>query len=164
MRRYSAPQRGQGVFFADQSSADWITNISGFDFRQAHGQDETQKPDHSVSLGDSSASSTRIRFSVHTGVGCSFLGLKVSRGGAWAPPPCGIPQKRADSTRKPACVAPGSGAVKLLLRPGAMQENFQPRLECEVLEISAADAADDPPLLFRSGPRLAAEVSALTAR
>src|SRR5215469_1681141 len=26
-----------GVFFADQSSADCITNMSGFDFRQAHG-------------------------------------------------------------------------------------------------------------------------------
>src|SRR5215831_16049788 len=35
MRRYRAPQRGQGVFFADQSSADCITNMSGFDFRQA---------------------------------------------------------------------------------------------------------------------------------
>src|ERR1700688_108787 len=28
--------------------------------------DETQEPDHSVSLGDSGASSTRIKFSVHT--------------------------------------------------------------------------------------------------
>jgi hypothetical protein len=35
MRRYSAPQREQGIFFADQSSADCITNMSGFDFRQA---------------------------------------------------------------------------------------------------------------------------------
>jgi len=35
MRRYRAPQRGQRVFFADQSSADCITNMSGFDFRQA---------------------------------------------------------------------------------------------------------------------------------
>src|SRR5215510_9657815 len=38
-----------------------------FDWRGQDGQDETQKPDHSVSLGLSSASSTRIRFSVHTG-------------------------------------------------------------------------------------------------
>jgi hypothetical protein len=32
-----------------------------------HGLDETQEPDHSASLGGSIASSTRIRFSVHTG-------------------------------------------------------------------------------------------------
>jgi hypothetical protein len=31
--------------------------------------DETQEPDHSASLGDSIASSTRIRFSVHTPAG-----------------------------------------------------------------------------------------------
>jgi hypothetical protein len=37
-----------------------------FDWRGQDGQDETQKPDHSASLGLSSASSTRIRFSVHT--------------------------------------------------------------------------------------------------
>jgi len=30
------------------------------------GQNETERPDHSASLGDSIASSTRIRFSVHT--------------------------------------------------------------------------------------------------
>src|SRR5712664_2891345 len=30
--------------------------------------DETQEPDHSASLGDSGASSTRIKFSVHTGL------------------------------------------------------------------------------------------------
>jgi hypothetical protein len=31
-----------------------------------HGLDETQEPDHSASLVDSIAPSTRIRFSVHT--------------------------------------------------------------------------------------------------
>src|ERR1700738_220689 len=31
------------------------------------GQNETEQPDHSASLGDSITSSTRIRFSVHTG-------------------------------------------------------------------------------------------------
>jgi hypothetical protein len=31
------------------------------------GQNETEQPDHSASLGDSVTSSTRIRFSVHTG-------------------------------------------------------------------------------------------------
>src|SRR5262249_13137179 len=33
-----------------------------FDWRGQDGQNETQKPDHSVSLGDSITSSTRMRF------------------------------------------------------------------------------------------------------
>jgi hypothetical protein len=37
------------------------------EWRGQHGLDETQEPDHSASLGDSIASSTRITFSVHTG-------------------------------------------------------------------------------------------------
>jgi hypothetical protein len=35
MRPYRGPLREQGVFFAVQSSADCITNMSGFDLRQA---------------------------------------------------------------------------------------------------------------------------------
>src|ERR1700716_4126238 len=35
--------------------------------RGQDGQHETEQPDHSASLGDSITSSTRIRFSVHTG-------------------------------------------------------------------------------------------------
>src|SRR5260370_4135776 len=35
--------------------------------RRQDGQSETEQPDHSASLGDSIRSSTRIRFSVHTG-------------------------------------------------------------------------------------------------
>jgi hypothetical protein len=35
--------------------------------RGQDGENETEQPDHSASLGDSIASSTRIRFSVHTG-------------------------------------------------------------------------------------------------
>src|SRR5882672_7798636 len=35
--------------------------------RGQDGQNETEQPHHSASLGDSIASSTRIRFSVHTG-------------------------------------------------------------------------------------------------
>src|SRR6266850_5349239 len=35
MRPYRVPLRGQGVFFAAQSSAGCITNTSGFDLRQA---------------------------------------------------------------------------------------------------------------------------------
>jgi hypothetical protein len=31
------------------------------------GQNETEQPDHSASLGDSITASTRIRYSVHTG-------------------------------------------------------------------------------------------------
>src|SRR5258705_11097172 len=38
------------------------------EWRGQDGQSETEKPDHSASLGDSITSSTRIRFSVHTTV------------------------------------------------------------------------------------------------
>src|ERR1700730_8727047 len=37
------------------------------EWRGQGGQNETEQPDHSASLGDSIASSTQIRFSVHTG-------------------------------------------------------------------------------------------------
>jgi hypothetical protein len=37
IRPYRVLLRGQGVFFAARSSADCITNTSGFDLRQAHG-------------------------------------------------------------------------------------------------------------------------------
>src|SRR5271168_4548483 len=36
--------------------------------RGQDGQNETEQPDHSASLGDSITSSTQIRFSVHTGL------------------------------------------------------------------------------------------------
>src|SRR5258708_39436902 len=36
------------------------------EWRGQDGQNETEKPDHSASLGDSITSSTQIRFSVHT--------------------------------------------------------------------------------------------------
>src|SRR6266849_6343658 len=36
------------------------------EWRGQDGQNETEQPDHSASLGDSITSSTRIRFSVHT--------------------------------------------------------------------------------------------------
>jgi hypothetical protein len=39
------------------------------EWRGQDGQSETEQPDHSASLGDSITSSTRIRFSVHTGYG-----------------------------------------------------------------------------------------------
>jgi hypothetical protein len=35
-------------------------------------QNETEQPDHSANLGDSITSSTRIRFSVHTGAEAFF--------------------------------------------------------------------------------------------
>jgi hypothetical protein len=38
------------------------------EWRGQDGQNETKQPDHSASLGDFFTSSTRIRFSVHTGV------------------------------------------------------------------------------------------------
>jgi hypothetical protein len=37
------------------------------DWRGQDGQNETEQPDHSASLGDSITASTQIRFSVHTG-------------------------------------------------------------------------------------------------
>src|SRR5277367_1188200 len=37
------------------------------EWRGQDGQNETEQPDHSASLSDSITSSTRIRFSVHTG-------------------------------------------------------------------------------------------------
>src|SRR5947208_15067231 len=40
------------------------------EWRGQDGQNETEQPDHSASLGDSITSSTRIRFSVHTALGC----------------------------------------------------------------------------------------------
>src|SRR5258708_30237963 len=38
------------------------------EWRGQDGENETEQPDHSTSLGDSITSSTRIRFSVHTAV------------------------------------------------------------------------------------------------
>jgi hypothetical protein len=38
------------------------------EWQRQDGQSETEQPDHSTSLGDSIATSTQIRFSVHTGV------------------------------------------------------------------------------------------------
>jgi hypothetical protein len=68
MHRSRAPSIAPGTFFVAQPWADCITNMPGFNLRQAHGQNETEQPDHSASLGDSITSSTRIRFSVHTGI------------------------------------------------------------------------------------------------
>jgi hypothetical protein len=38
------------------------------EWRGQDGQNETEQPDHSASLGDSITSSTQIRFSVHTAI------------------------------------------------------------------------------------------------
>jgi hypothetical protein len=43
------------------------------EWRGQGGQSEIEEPDHSASLGDSITSSTRIRFSVHTGTRASSL-------------------------------------------------------------------------------------------
>src|SRR5258707_1666861 len=45
--------------------------------RGQDGQSETEQPDHSASLGDSITSSTRIRFSVHTGRAIRFCALSL---------------------------------------------------------------------------------------
>jgi hypothetical protein len=41
--------------------------------RGQDGQNETEQPNHSASLGDSITSSTRIEFLVHTGIKCLDL-------------------------------------------------------------------------------------------
>jgi hypothetical protein len=45
------------------------------EWRGQDGQNETEQPDHSASLGDSTTSSTQIRFSVHTGGNYTVLTL-----------------------------------------------------------------------------------------
>src|SRR5260221_1237266 len=47
------------------------------EWRGQDGQSETEQPDHSASLGDSITSSTRIRFSVHTGRAIRFCALSL---------------------------------------------------------------------------------------
>src|SRR6202158_5231146 len=49
------------------------------------GQSETEQPDHSASLGDSTTSSTRIRFSVHTAARTIITGRSPSSGRSVAP-------------------------------------------------------------------------------
>src|SRR5450756_715174 len=48
------------------------------EWRGQDGQNETKQPDHSASLGDSITSSTRIRFSVHTGI--NLIDSRVENG------------------------------------------------------------------------------------
>jgi hypothetical protein len=51
------------------------------EWRGQDGQNETEQPDHSASLGDSITLSTQIRFSVHTGgVACSDKGANLDTG------------------------------------------------------------------------------------
>src|SRR5271156_4396602 len=73
------------------------------EWRGHNGQNETEQPDHSASLSDSITSSTRIRFSVHTGtkggVASSRRSAAISRlrpalslrAGAWSP---NLPRRR----------------------------------------------------------------------
>jgi hypothetical protein len=83
--------------------ADCITNMAGFNLRQA-------QPDHSVSLCDSSASSTRIRFSEHTtgngseAPGGLLIDAETFREGpSWSPPYCEahrpLPERRSRVSR-----------------------------------------------------------------
>src|ERR1700704_1944527 len=50
------------------------------EWRGQDGQNETEQPDHSASLGDSGASSTRIKFSVSTA-----MSRKLVAPAAWSP-------------------------------------------------------------------------------
>src|ERR1700674_2341759 len=56
--------------------------------RGQDGQNETEQPDHSASLGDSITASTRIRFSVHTGLVRQDVPLSevFGRLRCWTPP------------------------------------------------------------------------------
>jgi hypothetical protein len=47
------------------------------EWRGQDGQNETEQPDHSTSLGDSITASTQIRFSVHT-ASVSFVSMSNS--------------------------------------------------------------------------------------
>jgi len=66
------------------------------EWRGQDGQNETEQPDHSASLGDSITSATRIRFSVHTG---PSLGRKrpmraaIASGGGGGTPLPHVPSK-----------------------------------------------------------------------
>jgi hypothetical protein len=48
------------------------------EWRGQDGQNETEQPDHSASLSDFTTSSTRIRFSVHTGESEALISLQRS--------------------------------------------------------------------------------------
>src|ERR1700730_4192458 len=54
------------------------------EWRGQDGQNETEQPDHSANLGDSVTSSTRIRFSVHTGMIPAMKAIHVIRIGRMA--------------------------------------------------------------------------------
>jgi hypothetical protein len=62
--------------------------------RGQDGQSETEQPDHSASLGDSITSSTRIRFSVHTGL-LNVLKLEVARLNVTIALPFGVSEHNA---------------------------------------------------------------------
>jgi hypothetical protein len=65
------------------------------EWRGQDGQNETEQPDHSASLGDAITSSTRIRFSVHTGPVRRWTSL----GARW-PAPAGRRIHTADAVVK----------------------------------------------------------------
>src|SRR5262252_8569025 len=68
-------------------------------WRGQDSQDETQKPDHSTSLSDSVTSSTRIRFSVRTGIESRQVPVPVPR------------ETRDTSTKTADAAEDGAGAV-----------------------------------------------------
>src|ERR1700737_515342 len=80
------------------------------EWRGQGGHDETQKPDHSVSLGDSVTSSTRIEFSVHTTV--------RPRGGCWLLRWCSMGRIASRRPRPAAWIARpcGTGCIATMLR------------------------------------------------
>src|SRR5258708_23245296 len=78
--------------------------------RGKDGQNETEQPDHSASLGDSITSSTRIRFSVHTGPGLRPHTIRPPSRIAAGPAPGMRTASIGNSAAAPAAGAPGSVA------------------------------------------------------
>src|SRR5229473_8012828 len=63
------------------------------------GQNETEQPDHSASLGDSITASTPIRFSVHTGLCLSAAALSRRRHHNSTPLPLNVTHLESGSLR-----------------------------------------------------------------
>jgi len=91
------------------------------EWRGQDGQNETEQPDHSASLGDSITSSTRVRFSVHTGIdgaavfnvrsGAAKLARQIQQTVDWAA--C-IDSCRAAGVTKIIELGPGSALAHLV--------------------------------------------------
>src|SRR5882724_1450527 len=85
------------------------------EWRGQDGQSETEKPDHSASLGDSITSSTRIRFSVHTAVQGSGPLKQIA---------FSLVVPRCSTTKPSSCACPTSAASAGPTREGDMSLSY----------------------------------------